>query len=87
MEGTRLILNDGTVIEGARAGYAGGALWCYLPGYTMQQAAGIFFVDLRLEVIRFQYGDFEDVYDGYTHVAVMQEADEIVSVCLTRGAV
>ena len=40
MEGRRLILSDGTVIEDGQAGLADGNLWLYLPGYTMQDAAG-----------------------------------------------
>ena len=41
-EGQRLILMDETTIEDGKCGYADGRLWCWLIGYTMQQAAGIF---------------------------------------------
>ena len=42
MEGQRLILNNGIIIEDGRAGYSGGFLWCYITGDTMAEAAAIF---------------------------------------------
>lgn len=86
MEGRRLILNDGTEIENGSAGYAAGSLWCRLPGYTMQQAAVVFFNPDITAVILFQYGEMEDRYEGFTNCeAIMTEADGKVSVCMTKG--
>ena len=85
--GKRLILNDGTSIEEGRAGYAQGFLWCYLPNYTMQQAASLFFDAQKTERIVFQYGEMEDEYTGYTNcIRLMADTDGIVSVCMTRGS-
>ena len=85
MEGIRLILNDGTIIENGRAGYAEGCLWCYLIGYTMQQAAMLFLDDSKTARIVFQYGEMEDEYEGYTNcVNIHIDMDGKVSVCMTR---
>lgn len=88
MEGRRLILNDGTIIEDGNAGCADGFLWLWLPdGYTMSQAAGLFFDASKTSKIVFQYGEMEDEYDGYT-VCINMNMDTggLVSVCMTKGA-
>jgi 4-diphosphocytidyl-2-C-methyl-D-erythritol kinase len=49
MDGRNIVLNDGTVIPGGECGYSDGFLWCWLNGYTMQQAASLFFERTRLQ--------------------------------------
>ena len=86
MEGQRVILKDGTTIENGRAGYADGNLWCYIPDYTMQQAASLFFDASKTDCIRFQYGDMEDTYNGFTNcTAINANTDGLVSVCMKKG--
>lgn len=86
MDGRRLVLNDGTVIEDGEAGYADGFLWCWIRGYSMQEAAAVFFDAGKTERIVFQYGDMEDTYEGYTNCTrLMAGTDGKISVCLTRG--
>ena len=86
MEGRRLILNDGTVIENGEAGYASGFLWLYFRGYTIAQASVLFCDPNVTERIVFQYGDMEDVYEGYTECMVIKiDADGRNAVCLTKG--
>ena len=85
MEGTRLILNDGTVIEGGQAGLSDGFLWLYLPGMTMQAAAAIAFDTNKTKRIWFQFGEEEAEYAGYTNCTRIMENGAEVSVCLTRG--
>ena len=86
MTGIRLILNDGTVIENGRAGYAQGFLWCYMTGYTLQQAAALFFDYWKTTRIVFQYGEMEDTYEGYTNcVNIRIDIDGEVAVCMTKG--
>ena len=87
MEGIRLVLNDGTVIENGRAGYASGFLWLRLPGYTMQAAAAIAFNQAATERIVFQYGAMEDVYDGFTSCTCINKEDGLISVCLVKEVV
>ena len=85
MEGRRLILNDGTTIENGEAGCADGSLWCYLPGYTMQQAASLFFDAAKTAKIIFQYGNMEDEYNGYTNCVTITTAGGMTSVCMKKG--
>lgn len=86
MEGQRLILADGTTIEHGVAGYADGYLWLYLTGYTMQQAAALFFDPTKTAHITFQYGDMQDEYSGFTDCRTLTiDADGKVSVCMAKG--
>ena len=85
MEGIRLILMDGTTIEDGSAGYADGFLWLTLPGWTLQQAAGIVFDPSVMGKIYFQYGEMEDVYTGFTVCTRLAADDDGISVCMTKG--
>ena len=86
MEGQRLILMDGTILEDARAGYAEGFLWCYITGYSIQQVASMFFDDEKTGRIVFQYGEMEDEYAGFTQcITLMAGTDGLVSVCLKKA--
>lgn len=85
MEGMRLILNDGEVIEDGRAGYSGGFLWLWFTGYTLPQAAVIFFNPEKTERILFQFGEMEKEYTGFTvctHISI--DMDGKVSVCMVQ---
>lgn len=87
MKGRRLILNDVITIENGTAGASDGLLWCWFTGYTMQEAAVIFFEPENTRKIVFQYGEMEDTYEGYTDCRVLsQDADGRISVCMARGA-
>ena len=85
MDGILLVLNDGTIIENGRAGYASGCLWLRLPGYTMQTAAALAFNAEATKRIVFHYGQMEDVYVGYTSCTCINEEDGLISVCLVKG--
>lgn len=86
MEGRRLILNNDIILEDCEAGYADGFLWCFLIGYTIQQAATMFLDAENTGHIEFQYGEMSDSYEGFTNCTrIMAEADGRVSVCLVRG--
>ena len=83
--GRRLILADGTEIENGEAGYAEGFLWMYFTGYTMAQAAAMFTDPEKTGVIRFQYGQMEDTYEGFTDCRTIRtDGDGKVSVCMTK---
>lgn len=84
--GQRLILLDGTVIEGGSCGYSSGRLWCWVHGYTMAQAAEIFFNPEKTGRIEYQYGGMSDVYTGMTKcVNLMIDEDGQISACLKKG--
>ena len=86
MEDQRLIMKDGTTIENGRCGYSEGHLWCWITGYTMQQAAAIFFDPDKTGKIVYEYGEMSDEYAGFTVcVNLFIDADGKVSVCLVRG--
>lgn len=86
MEGRRLILNDGTTIEGGEAGYTHKHLWCYMPdGYTMAQTAEIFLDPEKTAKIIFQYGDMNTEYDGFTECQHIMNDDGAISVCMVKG--
>lgn len=83
-EGTRLILNDGTTIEGGRAGLADRFLWLWLPGWTIQEAAELAFDTEKTKRIWFVYGEDEEEYRGFTSCQnIMMDGAE-ASLCLTR---
>lgn len=86
MEGERLILADGTIIENGRAGSAGGVLWLYVPGWTMANAAQIFMNSVMTHRIRYEYGEMADTYEGFTVCKVlMDDGEGMISVCLAKG--
>lgn len=83
--GRRLILNDGTIIAGGQAGCSQGFLWCYINGYTMQQAASLFFNSEKTAKIVFQYGEMEDEYNGFTNcININVNTDGLVSICMVK---
>lgn len=85
--GRRLILHDGTVIENGEAGYSQGFLWIWFTGYTLQEAAVMFFDPSKTSVIDYEYGEMQDDYRGYTNCISLQiDVDGKISVCLTKGA-
>ena len=84
----KIILNDGTEIPGGSCGYSEGFLWCYFSGFSLQEAAEMFFNPDKTQVIRFEYGEMADVYEGFTNcVAFNLNADGKISVCLTKGVI
>ena len=79
-------MNDGTTIENGDAGFSDGFLWLWFDGYTLQQAAMLIFDATKTDRIVYQYGEMEDVYEGYTTCrALMTDASGRVSVCMTKG--
>lgn len=85
MEGVRLILMDGTIIEDGTAGYSDGFLWLYLPGWTIQQAIAVVLNPSAMGSIIFQYGDMEDEYLGYTVCKNISQNENEISVCMVKG--
>lgn len=85
LTGRRLILNDETIIEDGEAGYSQRNLWLWFTGYTLQEAALMFFDPSKTSHIVFQYGEMEDEYDGYTNCISLQiDVDNRISICLIQ---
>ena len=86
MEGRQIVLNDGTIIPNGEVGYSEGTLCCWFYGYTMQEAANLFFDSSKTSRIVFDYGDMEDVYVGFTNCTnIGIDTDGRVFVVLVRG--
>lgn len=86
MNGRQLLLNDGTIIPNSEAGLASGFLWLWFTGYTLPEAASVFFDASKTAKIVFQYGDMETTWEGFTVCTNLGiDPDGLVSVCLTRG--
>ena len=85
MNGRRLILKDQTTIENGECGLSGGRLWCWLPEFTMAQAAALFFDPEKTDRITFEYGEMQEVYEGFTNCVNLFTEVGQVSVCMTRG--
>ena len=85
-EGTRLIFADDTEIEDGKAGYYANAIWCYMTGITLHDAATIFFDTNKTSKIVFQYGEMESTFEGFTTCTnLMIDVDGVVSVRLERA--
>lgn len=83
----RLVLMDGTEIDGGQAGYNNGFLWLTFRGMTLQEAAAIFFDPSKTGLIVFYYGEMSDRYEGFTNCTAFNlDSDGVISVCLEKGA-
>lgn len=86
MDGETLTMNDGTVIDEGYAGYSQGHLWCYFAGYTIQEAAALFFDPAKTSHIVYQYGTHSTEYDGFTECTFISiDVDGKLSVSLKKG--
>jgi hypothetical protein len=83
---TRLILKDGTVLEGCECGYANKELWCFLKNRTMADAIQYFSDPAKFETIVFEFGipiDYTRLtYSGFTELITISRQDEETDVRL-----
>lgn len=85
--GQRLILKDGTIIEDGSCGYSDGRLWCWIHGFTMAQAAQLFFDHEKTDHILYEYGEMKADYTGFTECRNLNiDNDGQISACLVKGA-
>lgn len=71
MDGTRLILNDGTVIENGRAGLSGGELSLWMPGYSIVQVAMLIADKTKMQRVISSAGGLDNEYVGYTECVLI----------------
>ena len=82
----RLVLMDGTIINGGSAGYSEQHLWLEFSGMTLQEAAMIFFDPSKTGRIQYDYGEMRDVYEGYTVCTnLFINSDNVINVCMVKG--
>lgn len=89
MDGRSLILNPGPnqiELPGSEAGYAEGVLWLYIQGQTLAQAFAFLSDPANTAVIRYEYGEMADVFEGFTHLTTLMERDGEVSAALKKEA-
>ena len=87
MDGRRLIMNPGPnqiELPGSDAGYAEGVLWLYIQGQTLAQAFAFLSDPANTAVIRYEYGEMSDVYEGFTHLTTLMEREGEVSAALKK---
>ena len=86
MTDRKIVLNDGTEIDGGTAGISSeGNLWLYFTGYTMMQTAMMFLDPEKTEKITFIGGETEYIYEGYTN-CVNMSLDDVgkFHICMVR---
>lgn len=84
MEGHRLILNDGTVIENGTAGLSNEILWLWIPG-TFWDIADVVRNAEAMQNIVYQYGEMEERYEGYTVCTGIMADGERIAVRMVKG--
>ena len=82
--GVRLIMGTVT-IENGEAGLADNLLRLWIPGMSMMQAARIVFDSEKTKRIVFEYGEMQDVYEGYTECENIMNDEGVISVCMRKG--
>lgn len=75
-DGTKLFTDEG-------AGAASGALWCWLHDITIADAAALFLNPEKTATIKFVYGQFMDVFEGFTSVLLLHTTERGVNIQLT----
>lgn len=82
--GRRIIFADGTAYEDAVIGYSHGVIWCYTVGKTLAEVFMDFMNPQKTAVLRCQYGEMEDVYEGYTHIGAILEDDGEIKIRMEK---
>ena len=80
----KIVLNDGTILEGSQCGYSDQKLWCFLKDINFAQAFAMFYTNpAKTMKIEFLYGVNRDVYTGFTDLNIIKKSDATVDVRLT----
>lgn len=83
--GRQIVMNDGTIYEDATIGYNGGVIWCNVPNKTIADVIPDFTDHQKTEKLIFQYGEDEDVYEGYTTLGAILQQENMAQIQLKRG--
>lgn len=86
----RIILADGTILEGSECGYAEKRLWCFLKGLTFVQAFQIFSDPEKIKKIIFEYGyvdsPIREEYIGFINMVSIVKRETTIDICLEKEA-
>lgn len=81
----KLILADGTEYQNASCGCADNVLWCYLsPENTIGDLAQAFSDEEKTATIRFEAGEQQVSYTGFTELFTLIKRENEVAVALKR---
>lgn len=84
MDGRRIVMADGTEMIDAEIGYANGHIWCFLKNITLPMAYDLFSDTRKTGTLIFNYGEMQDVYEGYTQVNTIKISEDGVDVRLDK---
>ena len=84
MEGRRIVMADGTELIDSTIGYSDGHIWCFLVNISFSTAYELFSDAQKTGTLIFDYGDMQDVYEGYTKVHTVKTTEFGVDVRLNK---
>lgn len=78
-------LNDGTEFEG-NVGYDSGVIWCYVNGKNITELFPFFSDPAKTQRIEYLYGEMQDVYEGFTVLGAIMQAEDQTQIMLRKEA-
>lgn len=87
MEGRRVVMADGTELLDAEIGYTDKHIWCFLKHITFFEAYDLFSNPLKTQTLIFDYGDMQDVYEGFTELDTIKKTEDGVNVRMNKPEV
>ena len=75
------------ILPECQAGATEGALWLYLKGMTMPEAAVFAFNPEETACLEFHYGNLYSEFRGFTNVKAIMDRESQIEVMLTGGRV
>lgn len=87
MEGRKVVMADGTELLDAEIGYTDQHIWCFLKNVTFPEAYDLFSDPLKTQVLIFDYGDMQDVHEGFTELHTIKKTEDGVNVRMNKPEV
>ena len=82
----KLILDDGTVLDNCECGYYNRTLWCYLKGFSFNEAFALFSDSNSFKTITFEFGidsyRKQIIYKGLTSLIAIEKHEFTIDVRL-----
>lgn len=86
MEGRRIVMADGTELMDSEIGYSNQHIWCFLKNITLPVAYDLFSNPQKTGTLIFDYGEMQDVYEGFTQINTIKISEDGVDVRLDKEA-
>lgn len=80
----RLILNDGTALDGASLIRSGLSLFLYIPGLTLAEVFALLIDPEKTERIEAIDGTTDRVFEHYTKLIAVRDEGNMITAMLTR---